>query len=243
VSAASGGSYYYTNSPGSLAKVDFYGTGLALLAKKSPSYGQAKVTLDGGTPVYVDLYSPTTAYKQNVYGTGTLTEGNHSITIEWAGAKNASSSGYLVTLDAIAVAGTLNQASTGGVTCFQQTDNRLTYFGSWYNETVSSASGGSYRYANSSGSTVTVNFSGTALALFAKKSPTYGMAKLTLDGGAPVYADLYSPSILYQQNVYGTGSLSNTDHTLIIEWGADKNPLSSGYLITVDAFYIAGTLK
>ena len=246
-SSASGGSYRYANSFGSTLTVKFNGTGLALISKKSPAYGQAKVTLDGGTPVSVDLYSASTAYKQNVYGTGTLAAGDHTLVIEWGGAKNASSSGYLITMDAFYVAGTLLQApaasSGGGVTDYQQTDSRLGYAGSWYNAAASSASRGSYRYANSPGSSVTVTFAGTGLALIAKKSPAYGQAKLTLDGGEPVYVDLYSPSVLYKQNVYGTGTLENKAHTLVIEWAGAKNPSSSGYLITLDAIYVAGTLN
>jgi hypothetical protein len=243
-SGASGGSYRYANSSGASVELSFNGTGLALFAKKSPSYGLAKVTLDGGTPAYVDLYSSSTLYQQNVYGTGTLDNIDHTLKIEWGGAKNAASSGYIVNVDAIFVAGTLNTpiAPPAGPAFFQQTDSRLGYAGSWFNATASAASGGSYRYANSPGSSVTATFSGTGLALFAKKSPAYGMAKVTLDGGSAVYVDLYSPSTLYQQNVYGTGTLADGNHTLVIEWAGAKNVSSSGYIVNVDAFFVAGTL-
>jgi hypothetical protein len=103
-------------------------------------------------------------------------------------------------------------------TRYEQTDSRLAYAGTWSTSSVSSASGGSFRYADTSGSSVTVSFNGTYLGWIAKKSPVYGKAKVTLEDKPPVTIDLYSASTLYLQKVWNTGTLPSGTHTVKIEW-------------------------
>ena len=64
----------------------------------------------------------------------------------------------------------------------EQTSSLLAYTGSWSTTTTSSASGGSFRYANSAGSSVTVTFNGTYLQWITKKSSVYGQASVSVDG-------------------------------------------------------------
>jgi hypothetical protein len=98
--SASGGSYAYTNVSGAQVTVDFSGTYLAWVAKTCGWYGKAEVTLDGGTPVIVDLYSAGTVWKKTVYATGLLTDEPHSLVIRWLGSKNRRSSGTAIGVDA-----------------------------------------------------------------------------------------------------------------------------------------------
>ncbi len=85
--SCSGGSIAYTDLPGSAVKVEFTGTYMAWIGKKGPGYGQARVSLDDGTPVIVDLYSSYDAYKQRIYNTGRLTDGPHTVSIQWLGSQ------------------------------------------------------------------------------------------------------------------------------------------------------------
>jgi RHS repeat-associated protein len=101
---ASGGRLYYSETAGAVT-IHFNGTKLDWITKKSASYGKANVTLDGAAPTTVDLYSATALYQQNVWNTGTLTQGPHTVTIEWTGTKNASATDDLVGIDAFDVTG------------------------------------------------------------------------------------------------------------------------------------------
>ena len=97
------------------------------------------------------------------------------------------------------------------------------------------------RYLNSTGS-VTVKFDGSYVSWMAKKGPSYGIAAVSLDGGPPTNVDLYSSTSLYQQIVYNTGILAPGPHTLVIERTWAKNARSSGYVVSVDAFDVIGSL-
>jgi hypothetical protein len=174
----------------------------------------------------------------------TLPAGVHTVKIEWTGTKNSASTGTYINTDAFDVIGTLKQAvvvkDTTAVTRYQQGDSHFAYSGTWTVVSTSSASGGSFRYANKSGSSVTVKFTGTYLGWVAKKSPVYGKARVTVDGGAPVTVDLYSSYVLWVQKVWNTGTLASGTHTLRIEWTGTKNSAATDYNISVDAFDIIG---
>jgi hypothetical protein len=87
-----------------------------------------------------------------------------------------------------------------------------------------------------------VGFTGTYLAWYGQTAPWYGEAKVTLDGGEPFPVDLYSATTGWKKQVYNTGLLADTSHTLTIQWSGAKNPAASGTTIDVDAFDIMGTL-
>ena len=124
----------------------------------------------------------------------------------------------------------------------EQTNSLLAYTGTWSTTTISSASGGSFKYANSSGSSVTVTFNGIYLQWIAKKSSVYGLASVSLDGGAAQTVDLYSSSTLWKQKAWDTGLLANGTHTVMIQWTGKKNASSTKTNIGLDAFDVIGTV-
>ena len=97
-------------------------------------------------------------------------------------------------------------------------------------------------YTSASGAAVTISFSGTSLTWIARTAPSYGKAQVTLDGGTPVLVDLYSPSTLYQQAVWSTGSLANGAHTVTIAWTGQKNPAATYTYVDLDALDVMGVL-
>jgi hypothetical protein len=241
--SASGGSFRFADSPGSWATATFNGTFLAWIGKKSPVYGRAKLTLDGGAPQTVDLYSADTKWQQQVWDTGILPAGAHTIKIEWTGTKSASAIGANIDIDAFDIAGTVTQAPAVAPTPFEQSDRHFVYTGTWTTSSSSSASGGNFRFANSAGSSVTVTFIGSYLSWVAKTSPVYGRAKVTLDGGTPVIVDLYSAKELWKQKVWETNPLVPGLHTVKIEWTGTKNSAATNTNIGVDAFDVNGLLQ
>ncbi len=248
-SSASGGDFAYSDTAGSSVTVSFNGTYLGLVTKKSSVYGIAKITLDGGTPKTVDLYSATTVYQQKVWNTGTLADGDHTVTIEWSGTKNGASTATNIGIDALDLKGSLKQATStvtppaGPTTAlFEQTDAHLAFTGTWSASTSSSASGGAFTYVDMEGASATIAFDGTSLAWLAKTSNAYGIAKVTLDDKTCVLVDLYSASTLYRQKVWQTGTLPAGRHTVTIEWTGSKNPASGATNIGLDAVELAGEI-
>ncbi len=74
--SASGGSFASSSAAGSLVTITFDGTYLSWLARTAPWYGKAEVTLDGGAPQTIDLYSGSIGWKKTVYKTGLLDDGS-----------------------------------------------------------------------------------------------------------------------------------------------------------------------
>ncbi len=241
VASASAGSFRFADSVGSSVTIPFSGTSLSWIAKKSPAYGIAKVTVDGTTSSPVDLYDPGTLYQRNVWDTGKLSNGLHTVKIEWTGDKNTSAAGTNVSVDAFDVLGTM-----AAVTRLEQTDSHLGWGPStsaWTTSNVADASGGSFRFANSSGAKVSIKFTGVKLDIVAKKSPLYGIASVRLDGGDPIPLDLYSAAAIYKQRVWSTGFLVPGDHTVTIEWTGSKRAAATGTYINLDAVDLIGVLR
>ena len=238
-SGASGGAYAYADSPASV-DVRFTGTSLDWIATTGTTQGKAQVSLDGGTPAEVDLSSGTTLRRQKVWSTGALSAGAHRVSISWTGRPGVKG-GTRVNLDAVDVIGTLDQVP--GLFLYQQSAPQLTYSGTWTSVTTTSASGGSFKYAKKTGSSVAVRFTGTSLAWVAKTGPQYGLAKVTVDGGTPVMADLYSATVAWKRQVWDTGTLAEGSHTVLIEWTGSPSVAGGGGDLNVDAFRVQGILN
>lgn len=78
------------------------GTSIAWIGAKNSNLGKANVYIDGVLQIAgIDLYSATKQYQQPLYVKTGLSNASHTIKIEVAGTKNASSSGYYVNIDAL----------------------------------------------------------------------------------------------------------------------------------------------
>jgi N-acetylmuramoyl-L-alanine amidase len=246
---ASGGSFSSAATPGAAVSASFNGTSLTWITEKSPVCGIASVNVDGGTAQTVDLFSATESWQQNVWSTGTLAPGDHTVTIECLGSKNEASGGTDIGVDAFDVMGKLTQASappspTASPVRYEESEVSLAYAGAWSSDSsATSASGGSLLCADSSGASVTVSFEGTYLAWITKKGPDYGKAKVVVDGGNPVGVDLYNASEIWQQSAWNTGLLAPGPHTVTIQWTWARNTAAVDRSIGVDAFDVMGTLR
>jgi peptidoglycan hydrolase-like protein with peptidoglycan-binding domain len=242
-SALSGGSVKYSKNSGASVTIQFTGTSLGWVCLKGPMYGIAKVTLDGNSVDYVDLYSASSVPKADVWSTGLLPYGTHKVLIEWTGTKNAASADTYIGADAFDVVGTIVQATPPpALFRYEQNDSRIAYAGSWTTYSNSALSGGSVKYSKDSGASVTMQFTGTSLSWICLKGPMYGIAKVTLDGTRVDYVDLYSATSVPKADVWSTGQLASGSHRVTIQWTGMKNDASSDTYIGVDAFDVAGTL-
>jgi hypothetical protein len=234
----SGGSFQYADGAGTAVTASFYGTSLAWIAKQGPSYGRAKLTIDGGTPTTVDLYAAQVLYQQTVWTSGTLSDGLHTVKIEWTGDKDEAASGANICVDALDITGQLVD-----VTRFEQNDTRLDWAGAWKTTTSVDASGGSFQFVDEAGATVTIDFTGVALDIIAKKGPLYGQATIILDGTETFSVDLYSADVGWGLTVWSSGLLTEGDHTVSIKWAGTKNDAATGTNINLDAVDVMGDLR
>ncbi len=102
------------------------------------------------------------------------------------------------------------------LTRYEQTDAHLFFSGTWSPVTSGSASGGSYVSTTTSGSCLTVCFTGPRIDLLATVGPAQGIASVYLDGVATTPLDLYRPgSSLARQRVLAKTNLSAGVHTLV----------------------------
>jgi hypothetical protein len=101
---ASAGNYGRSFSGGASATICFTGTRLDWIAMKGTSAGLADVYVDGEKVATVDLTSSVATYDVQVWSTGTLAEGRHTVRIERS---PLCESGKCVTLDAVDVFGTI----------------------------------------------------------------------------------------------------------------------------------------
>lgn len=103
-SGASGGSYKRANNGAASCTVTFNGTYLAWIATKGTTLGKAYVSIDGGSAKVVDLARSSVAYQQNVWNTGTLANGTHTVKIWWY---SSNLTGKYISVDRFDVKGSL----------------------------------------------------------------------------------------------------------------------------------------
>ncbi len=154
---------------------------------------------------------------------------------------NSPRSGDLVTVeDAFRSGYNTARRLVSPYTRVEQTSSLLAYTGSWnLNAETTYASGGSYGYAGTSGSSVTCKFTGVYLRVVAKAYTSYGKGAVTVDGKDAGTIDFYSTSSVWQKKVWNTGMLPTGTHTVTITWTGLSS--GGGNMIDVDAFDVIGT--
>jgi hypothetical protein len=105
----SGGQWSVADTSSAYATIAFNGPEVRWISTYGSDQGIARVTLDNGTPVLVDLYSSKFQFQKTVWSASGLANTVHSLKIEWTGSKNASASDDFVGIDRIEAAGDLIQ--------------------------------------------------------------------------------------------------------------------------------------
>ncbi|TYQ12671.1 UNVERIFIED_CONTAM: Subtilisin-like serine proteases [Acetivibrio alkalicellulosi] len=230
----SGSSMKYTQDTGAYVEFEFEGTGIEWVSTARENRGIAKVTINDGEPVYIDLYSPTIKYQEVVYNIQGLSPGVHTIKIEATGTKNPASNNIRISLDAFIVS---NVPAYG--TILEEDSEQIKYYGNWVVHNHSSHSGGTMRYSQDTGAYVEFEFEGTGVKWVGNPRENRGIAKVIINDGEPEYIDLYSPTNDYQVVVYDIQGLSPGVHTMKIEVTGTKNPESNNVRVSVDAFVVS----
>jgi hypothetical protein len=233
--SAFSGAYMRSSTANASVIIAFQGTQLDWVSMKGTTGAIADIYVDGSATktTSVNLYASPAVYQQNLFSTGTLPNGYHTVKI----VRSASSaSGRYLTIDAIELAGTLV-----GFSRLQETDPFFTWnpaMTSWTLGTTTSASGGTYRYINTAGAYVGFSFNGVGFKLIAKTAPSYGNLTVTIDGVSQTVS-LYSSATTYKKVVL-TAFMAPGSHTVKIARAGTKSSSSTGYTIDLDAIDLFG---
>ena len=95
---ASSGALKRTRTAGTALDVAFEGTALKWTTYRNPYSGIATVTVDGGTPFELDLYSSAREFKATALDLRNLAPGSHTVRIECTGRARAGALGTWVKL-------------------------------------------------------------------------------------------------------------------------------------------------
>lgn len=95
-----GGTHLYSHETSASVTFTFTGTRCRWIGKRASNYGKAWASVDGATPVLVDLYATKSLNQQRLFESAVLAQGTHTLTIRVVGTKNAKSTYHYVDIDA-----------------------------------------------------------------------------------------------------------------------------------------------
>ncbi len=131
--------------------------------------------------------------------------------------------------------GVSSASAQGSVTRLEENDPSIVYSGGWYVNTASGNSGGSAALTNTTGASVVVTFTGTAISWIGVSDRWNGLATVTLDG-QPYKVDGYADTTYFQVTLFSATGLSAGPHKLSIEINHERGPYGQGSWVWVDAF-------
>lgn len=173
-SKALGGSYVWSDTPGSSASYDFNGRGVTWYTTTGPKQGVAVVRVDGKKVDTVDLKAKKTKTKVAKSFNG-LGAGDHVLTVEVA---SSSPSGRSVVVDGF--------KARGG------RDDSPRLVTAWATVQAKSAEDGRYLTSESKGSALTLTFEGNELKWQTREGQQFGDAQIKVDGKKFKTVSLYS---------------------------------------------------
>ena len=240
VAAFSGGTAGASNASGATATFTFSGTAVSWLGLKCNACGIATVSIDGGAPVTVDTAGPGapdgTLTSEVVFSASGLdAEASHALVITVTGSTN--SGGAFVIVDAFDVTG----GSGSAVTRIEETGPGVSVAGSWTLRGAETAafSGGAAGSSDVGGSTVTLDFTGTAVSWIGLRCNACGIASVSIDGGGANAVDTAGAAApgsagLTAEPVFSASGLARASHRLVITVTGTTS--TSGAHVIVDAF-------
>ena len=230
----SGGAAAVSATAGAQATFGFVGTEVRWLGMRGPRHGIARVFLDGSFHATVDTYSPTES-EGIVFTATNLAPAAHTLTIEVTGDRNAAATDSRIAVDAIDVRAR-----------FEEVHPAISYTPDWiHNNDAKAWSGTSTSFgtglaalSRTAGARTTFTFTGTGVSWISMRGPGNGIARVAVDGGAPVDVDTYAATEQLRAVVFSTTNLADGPHTLTVEVTGQRNAASIDSLVFIDAFDI-----
>jgi hypothetical protein len=163
------------------AVVNFSGTGITWIGKKSPKYGIAAYSIDGGPARTVDNYSATELDQNPLITVSGLSSESHVLAITLLDQKNAAAVDYWQTIDAFAIDGSTLTASQGTSAGYNSPELVLT--GKWGSGLVSDGSdlSGGHYWSNETNSSISWTFVGSLIEVFGRPDYENGYMDVYID--------------------------------------------------------------
>jgi Fibronectin type III domain/Abnormal spindle-like microcephaly-assoc'd, ASPM-SPD-2-Hydin len=119
----------------------------------------------------------------------------------------------------------------------QENNAAVKYNGTWTNQAVTGAYGGSVRFGATSGLRATYKATYTRAAWVTTRGPNRGRAQVLIDGVVVATIDLYAPTVQAGQIVFLSNALTaNRTHEITILPLGTRNAASTGNRVDVDGF-------
>jgi hypothetical protein len=227
------GDDHWSATTGSSYTLRFTGTQVKLYGAKAPHHGKASVSVNGGSSTTIDLYSSTRQDNVLIYQSAVLGSQAHTVKVTVTGTKNASSSGYGISVDRAVVSTptlvAVNDAVLGSA------PDAFSYAGTWRTSTGSTTKYlGDDHWSYTTGSSYTFRFTGTQVALYGAKASSHGQATVSVDGGTSTTIDQYASTRQENVLVYRSPVLAAGSHTVKVTVKGTKNASSTNFTIAVD---------
>jgi len=127
----------------------------------------------------------------------------------------------------------------GAVTVVEDGDPVLSSAGSWLVNANAIHTADHAIFSMDPSARVTLTFDGTGVTWIGYQDAWSGMARVSLDGNAPVTVDTYSSTGDKRRAVvYSVSGLPLGTHTFVIEVTGEKNPASAAPWVWIDAFEV-----
>ncbi|ADL50341.1 cohesin domain-containing protein [Clostridium cellulovorans] len=223
---ATDSSQHFSNVLDNEVSFSFEGTGVNIHSITANNRGIAKVYIDG-IAYDADDYTETVQRKV-IFSKTDLPIGKHEVRIVVTNNKNAASTGYYISIDAIEILCNPPVLKSGK---YQNTDSNLFYAGSWVQVTD-----GSQRYSKIENSTLYFSFEGTGFNLTSLVASNRGIAKIYVDGTA-YDIDTYSPTVT-SKIIFAKDGLPFGKHDVKVVVTNTKNATSTDTYISIAAIEI-----
>jgi hypothetical protein len=121
---------------------------------------------------------------------------------------------------------------------YDDLEERVRFSGSWLHDVqFPETSGQSITYSETPGNAFRIAFTGSAITYVFTRAANRGIAEVWIDGRRQSRINQYSPRTLWQSSER-FGGLSPGDQTLEVRVSGEKDPLSAGVFVDLDAFEV-----
>lgn len=120
------------------------------------------------------------------------------------------------------------------ITKIDDTDENITYYGAWSQDTNNNYNNNSSHYSSDEGSYMEYVFIGTGINVYDMTKHTQGIVEIFIDGVSKGAIDRYISGTSYKSLMYSINNLSFDMHTIKILVTRTKNDKSSNYTFTFD---------
>ncbi len=120
---------------------------------------------------------------------------------------------------------------------------RATFTGPWSYSWNPAFSGSSAMRASRAGARASMRFDGTGVGIVAPTGPSGGIVAVRLDGSTVATVSLYAAEATSSALVWWSGDLAPGVHSLTVSATGSREPSSTGTLVELDGFEVAGSAK